>query len=132
MKGETLFPSFPHCVPGQVRQHCTGPGRGTIPVSTNHRGGSRFHKQRNIFSDEVTGYHENSCKRVCRAGAVRLPGRIESLPLASKISLTKLQCRQKKLWRTCTEPFPATYEKCRGFSRTGIQFRKLAWVLQRS
>lgn len=29
--------------------------------------------QRNIFSDEVTGYHENSCKRVCRAGLVRLP-----------------------------------------------------------
>lgn len=59
-------------------------------------------------------------------------GRIESLPLASKISLTKLQCRQKKLWRTCTEPFPATYEKCRGFSRTG--FSSVNWLgwIQRS
>lgn len=116
VKGETLFPSFPHRVPGQVRQHCTGlaveilkhTGRVTVSQTKKHLFGWGHWISWEFLQARLPSG--------CGAPA----GRIESLPLASKISLTKLQCRQKKLWRTCTEPFPATYEKCRGFSRTGF------------
>lgn len=134
--GETLFPSFPDCVAGQVRQHRTGlaverflflPTTGNLET---HREGHGFTKKHLFGWGHWISWEFLQARLPSGFGAPA--GRIESLPLASKISLTKLQCRQKKLWRTCTEPFPATYEKCRGFSRTG--FSSVNWLgwIQRS